>query len=208
MFPLNFLPLFLHLFFLWRCHLWYIYSLFGYLYHYWHYLYQCWHCKWCHSAPHHFLCFYFYVFLFPLNSITWGSTFFSFILPFKNTSWRFYCNLPSIFQCCLHLLLNSLYLGQWFLWIFLLVNKQTLKVFCQYQRGLIGVLCISLIFLAFSLEVRYSQDSILSLFNKGILRQSQAKTMYASKKIFFACCTYLYHRFNSLIHKLLYLICA
>ncbi len=54
MFPFNFTPLF-QLSFLWICHLWCLYNLFGCMYH-------CWHSKWCHSAPHHFLCPCFYAF--------------------------------------------------------------------------------------------------------------------------------------------------
>ncbi len=68
-----------------------------------------------------------------------------FVLPLKSTSWRVWCNLLSIYQCCLHLLPTYFNLGQWFLWILLLMHKHIFKDFCQYQGKLIGIFLIPLL---------------------------------------------------------------
>ncbi len=139
MFPLNLLPMFLHMYILWTWHLWYLCILPTYMY-------QCRH-WWCHSPFHHLLSPCFCAFMFLLNSWFWSSTFLNFVLPLESISWRFSCNLPFIFQCCLHLISSSLDLGLWFLWIFLLVNKQIFKNLCQYQGQWTYVLLVPLILL-------------------------------------------------------------
>jgi len=60
MLSLNPLPLFPHLSFLWRWHLWYLYILPTYFY-------QCWHCKWCRSPPIIFWALAFVLFCFFLT---------------------------------------------------------------------------------------------------------------------------------------------
>jgi len=133
---LTFCFFFPHLFLLWRWHLWYLSILFTYMY-------QCSCYRWCHSPFHHFLnpCIYVLLFFFILWS--WGYTFLKSILPLENTPWRLCYNFSFVFQCCLNILSSSFDLGLWFLWIFLLVDKQIFKNLCQDEGWLTHVLIVS-----------------------------------------------------------------